>query len=182
MTTKLNPRILKEIKLGLESKLFKFCCDYDGIFGKANDCYIKWTVQDGIYAGQEHLLKVSFIYGSLGGPLIFPKNPPNVLFLTPIYHSNISTNGIICLDVLKSQDPNNPQSWSPIYNIEAVFNSIVNLLENQNVSSPMNFQASLDFTKMQPDAFKNKCQDYYSTRMTENNNSSIKKIMEIGFA
>ena len=54
-------------------------------------------------------------------PERYPFEPPQVQFLTKIYHPNIDTAGRICLDVLKSP----PQgSWRPAHNISTVLTSI----------------------------------------------------------
>ena len=39
----------------------------------------------------------------------YPANPPNVKFLTKMFHPNIYVNGEICLDILDNK-------WTPIMN------------------------------------------------------------------
>ena len=51
----------------------------------------------------------------------YPFEPPNVKFLTPIYHPNIDAAGRICLDVLKMPPKG---SWKPSSNIRTVMLSI----------------------------------------------------------
>jgi ubiquitin-conjugating enzyme E2 T len=44
----------------------------------------------------------------------YPHEPPNVRFVTPVYHPNIDSEGRICLNLLKMP----PKGvWSPAYDI-----------------------------------------------------------------
>jgi ubiquitin-conjugating enzyme E2 A len=62
----------------------------------------------------------------------YPIVPPNVKFVGKIpFHPNVSTNGKICLDILK-------HNWSSAYGVEAIITSIHALLVNPNPDSPVN--------------------------------------------
>jgi ubiquitin-protein ligase len=143
----LSARILKEISFGVLSQEFDFIFDSDGIYGEPGSAYLRFSINNGPYNGQVHVLRIKFIYGS-NQPYQFPKDPPNVTFETPIFHPNISTGGSICLDVIK------PEKWSPLYGIETIFNSIVALLGDPNVSSPFNGEAAREYLKYVPTQFK----------------------------
>jgi len=61
---------------------------------------------DSPYSGRVFFLDIHF-------PTDYPFKPPKVSFTTPINHCNISSNGGICLDILREQ-------WSPALTISNV--------------------------------------------------------------
>merc|ERR1719181_1044178 len=65
----------------------------------------------------------------------FPNKPPQVRFMSKMFHPNIYNDGQICLDILQNQ-------WSPIYDISAILTSIQSLLTDPNPNSPTNSEAA----------------------------------------
>lgn len=78
---------------------------------------------DSPYAGGIFKLEIHF-------PTDYPFKPPKCIFTTKIFHPNISSNGNICLDILKDQ-------WSPALTISKVLLSICSLLTDPNPKDPL---------------------------------------------
>ena len=65
----------------------------------------------------------------------YPTKPPQVKFVSKLFHPNVYNDGRICLDILQNQ-------WSPIYDVWAVLTSIRSLLGDPNPNSPANSEAA----------------------------------------
>nr|POE61517.1 ubiquitin-conjugating enzyme e2-17 kda [Quercus suber] len=78
---------------------------------------------DSPFVGGVFLVSIHF-------PPNYPFKPPKVSFQTQVFHPNISSNGSICLDILKEQ-------WSPALTISKVLLSICSLLTDPNPDDPL---------------------------------------------
>ena len=73
--------------------------------------YILFKPLSGIYRDQYHILEMKTSYGHGDDKLEYPINAPYIKFNTCVFHTNISTGGSICLDILKEK-----AKWLPTYN------------------------------------------------------------------
>jgi ubiquitin-conjugating enzyme E2 D/E len=83
--------------------------------------------QDTPYAGGRFHLTLDF-------PSDYPFKPPEIRFITTVYHPNISVKGEICLDILHSQ-------WSPALTIRGLLISLCSLLTDPNPEHGLNKDA-----------------------------------------
>ncbi len=93
-------------------------------------------------------------------PNSYPKDPPTVEFVTPIYHCNVGTTGLVCLNMLQS-------SWQPGYDVLAIMVALTWLLHNPNPDSPVNAVAGRLFTKHRERYDSNA--RYYTNRYASSN-------------
>ncbi|CAF1167713.1 unnamed protein product [Rotaria sordida] len=112
-----NRRILKELDDLKKSSLDNFTV----FLTQENSLFWKVIMKgpDGTpYAGYHWLLSVEFRSD-------FPFQPPNIRFITPIYHCNINEDGRICHDILQSK-------WTHQTTMRIVFQEILNLIRYPN--------------------------------------------------
>ncbi|KAL6615541.1 hypothetical protein ACP70R_037811 [Stipagrostis hirtigluma subsp. patula] len=75
-------------------------------------------------------------------PERYPFQPPNVTFVTPIYHPNIDNGGRICLDILNLPPKG---AWQPSLNIATVLTSIGLLLSEPNPDDGLMAEISREY-------------------------------------
>ncbi|KAG7664910.1 CDC34 [[Candida] subhashii] len=100
---------------------------------------------DSIYHG-------GYFKGQMRFPSDFPFSPPTFRFTPAIYHPNIYRDGRLCISILHqggdpTSDEPDSETWTPAQTVESVLISIISLLEDPNVSSPANIDASVEFRK-----------------------------------
>ncbi|KAL7332515.1 Ubiquitin-conjugating enzyme E2 2 [Mucor circinelloides] len=65
----------------------------------------------------------------------YPNKPPQVKFVSKMFHPNVYANGELCLDILQNR-------WSPTYDVAAILTSIQSLFNDPNPNSPANAEAA----------------------------------------
>ena len=114
-----------------------------------NDLY-KWTVcftgpEDTIYEG-------GFFKAILTFPEDFPQNPPEMKFITEMFHPNIYKDGKVCISILHPPGTDNlneqekaEERWRPVLGVEQILISVISMLNEPNCNSPANIDASVMF-------------------------------------
>ncbi len=114
-------------------------------------CWLKEGTLDCLEAklqgGQDTPYKGGIFKLEINIPDRYPFEPPQVKFLTKIYHPNIDTAGRICLDLLKSL----PQgTWKPVQSISTVLQSIQLLLAEPNPDDGLMADISSEYKHNRP--------------------------------
>ncbi len=124
-----------------------------------------FTVKDGIFKDQTHIFSIKWERKTLSGEVRrYPIYPPMCTFLTPIYHPNVNTNGVICVSLLNEDGDG---AWVPSYGIDAIYNSIILLLNTPDVDSPLNDDAARDFTEYSAEQYQSIAQKYYEDNVLD---------------
>lgn len=83
----------------------------------------------------------------------YPFEPPSFKFTPAIFHPNVYVDGRLCISILHSANSEQPNdeplelTWSPAQNVETVLLSILSLLDDPNINSPANVEASVGYKK-----------------------------------
>jgi len=123
----------------------------------------KWEVAifgppDTIYCGGYFKTQLDF-------PETYPFEPPKMKFLEPIFHPNVYPSGEICISILHppgkaDQRGELPEErWNPTQRVRTIVLSVISLLNEPNISSPADVDASVAFRKWkegQDDTFEKK--------------------------
>jgi len=113
-----------------------------------DDDLFKWSV---IFEGPEDTLyEGGYFKAEIEFPDDFPNNPPKMIFKSKMWHPNIYDDGNVCISILHSPgvDSMNPsetaeEKWRPILGVEAVLMSVISMLNDPNIDSPANLDASI---------------------------------------
>ncbi|KAG7884499.1 hypothetical protein KL938_001626 [Ogataea parapolymorpha] len=141
----------KELKeLTKSQPSFRIELDLDNIF--------LWDI--GMYIPNPHSkYNGAYLKCQMRFPSNYPFSPPAFRFTPPIFHPNVYKDGRVCISILHeagdafSGEPSN-ETWSPAQCVESVLVSIISLLDDPNINSPANVDAS----KM----FRDHKEDYYN--------------------
>ncbi|KAL5722446.1 E2 ubiquitin-conjugating enzyme [Ranunculus cassubicifolius] len=119
-------RLFKEYKEVQREKVvdsdIQLVCDDSNIF--------KWTAL--VKGPSETPFEGGVFQLAFSVPEQYPLQPPQVRFLTKIFHPNVHfKTGEICLDILKN-------AWSPAWTLQSVCRAIIALMAHPEPDSPLN--------------------------------------------
>lgn len=110
-----------------------------------NDLF-NWRIM--IVGPNDTLYEGGFFQARMRFPNDYPDSPPQLTFITPIFHPNIYSDGRVCISIL--HPPVNDEMsgelaserWTPIQNAKSVLLSVISLLSSPNPDSPANVDAA----------------------------------------
>lgn len=116
-----------------------------------NDNIFEWEVA--IFGPPNTLYQGGYFKCIMKFPQDYPYQPPTVRFSTKMWHPNIYENGDVCISILHPpvDDPTNTElpseKWNPAQNVRTIMMSIISLLNEPNINSPANVDASVMYRR-----------------------------------
>lgn len=111
----------------------------------------EWEV--GIFGPPDTIYQGGYFKAIMKFPRDYPYNPPKLRFVNKMWHPNVYTNGVICISILHPpvDDPTSGElsceRWNPIQNVRTILLSVISLLNEPNIFSPANVDASVMYRK-----------------------------------
>lgn len=105
----------------------------------------------GVAGRHEETLLTTSLQAEMTFAKDYPYVPPTFRFKTPIYHPNIYPDGRLCISILHSPGEDEmsgeaaSERWSPLQGVESVLRSVLLLLDDPEINSPANVDASVVF-------------------------------------
>ncbi|CAF0914771.1 unnamed protein product [Adineta steineri] len=74
-------------------------------------------------------------------PAEFPFKPPEVRFVTPIYHPNVDEQGKICVDLLNASE-----TWKPTTSLVDVVKAVADLIDSPKIDHALSPEIANEYT------------------------------------
>ena len=103
----------------------------------------------------------------------FPQSPPEMKFITEMWHPNIYPDGKVCISILHSpgvdefnQQEKAEERWRPVLGVEQILISVISMLNDPNCDSPANIDAGVQL-RNKPELYKDKVRKLVIKSMDE---------------
>ncbi|KAH9410729.1 ubiquitin-conjugating enzyme [Ordospora pajunii] len=100
----------------------------------------------------------------------YPFKPPKVIFKPAIYHPNVNSAGVICIDILGKE-------WSPAFTLNSILLSLLTLLDDPNADDPLAPEIA-DMYKTNKEEYILRCQESARKAVESNKQESAQKAIE----
>lgn len=164
---KSNKRIFKEYKNIVDDTIV----DIIMVDEKINCFHIRFTPKGGHYINQTLILELKTKHPAQG--IGYPYKPPLIKLLTPVFHTNVSKTGIICVDFIY-----NSEKWNPTYGFTSIITAIILLFDepeftqgHYNPSASSLYRECLKIKSFE--AFDTKTKKYYNEFIQKGGNKIL---------
>eukprot|EP00041_Stephanoeca_diplocostata_P007063 m.97516 g.97516 ORF g.97516 m.97516 type:complete len:168 (+) comp16705_c0_seq1:251-754(+) len=126
-----------------------------------DDNVFKWEIL--IMGPPDTMYEGGFFKAHLTFPSDYPHMPPNLRFVTEMWHPNVYKDGNVCISILhdpgddKYGDEQACERWLPIHTVTTIMLSVISMLADPNDMSPANVDASKQWRE-DPAGFKKRVQ------------------------
>lgn len=142
----------------------------------SDESIYKWNV--GIFGPPGTIYEGGYFKARINFPMDYPYSPPQLRFLTEIFHPNIYDNGEVCIsilhpainDVTSGELPS--ERWNPSQTVRTVLLSVISMLNEPNCTSPANVDASILYRKYKDASEKKKPHTQYAITIRSQVNKS----------
>ena len=120
--------------------------------------FYKWSVV--IFGPSDTIYEGGFFKALLEFPDDYPNSPPQMKFVTKMWHPNIYPDGRVCISILHppgvdkfNEQERAEERWRPSLGAEEILLSVISMLNDPNPDSPANIDAAVMF-RNNPDEYK----------------------------
>lgn len=154
-------RLQKEYKELIEQPYDEFS------FTLCEDNIYKWEFI--IFGPQETPYEGGIFKALMTFPKDYPNKPPEIKFISDVYHPNVYKDGKICISILHPGEDqfgyeSAAERWKPVHGVASVIMSIISMLSDPNDESPANIDAAKllreDYKKFKKRVYKSVSSSY----------------------
>ena len=142
----------------LHSELKELTKEPNNLFsvGPCEDNFYKWNII--MIGAPDTIFDGAIIKAYIEFSKDYPNKAPSFIFITPLFHPNIYTDGKVCISILhegidETGYENISERWNPSQSVNSILISIISMLSSPNLDSPANVDAS-NLWKNNYDAYK----------------------------